>query len=31
MVPNDLTLWGMGTVRQLRPHWMLAEMRLDYE
>jgi glutathione S-transferase len=31
MVPNDLTLWGMGTVRQLRPHWMLAEMGLDYE
>ncbi len=29
--PNGLTLWGMGTVRQLRPHWMLAEMGLDYE
>lgn len=28
--PNDLTLWGMGTVRQLRPHWMLAELGLDY-
>lgn len=30
---NDerLTLWGMGTVRQLRPHWMLAELALDYE
>jgi len=31
MAPNNLTLWGMGTVRQLRPHWMLAEMGLDYE
>ena len=31
MAANDLTLWGMGTVRQLRPHWMLAEMGLDYE
>ena len=29
--PNNLTLWGMGTVRQLRPHWMLAELGLDYE
>ncbi len=29
--PNGLTLWGMGTVRQLRPHWMLAELGLDYE
>jgi glutathione S-transferase len=31
MAPNGLTLWGMGTVRQLRPHWMLAEMGLEYE
>ena len=31
MAPNELTLWGMGTVRQLRPHWMLAEMGLEYE
>ena len=31
MAANDLTLWGMGTVRQLRPHWMLAEMALEYE
>jgi len=31
MAANDLTLWGMGTVRQLRPHWMLAEMGLEYE
>jgi len=29
--PEGLTLWGMGTVRQLRPHWMLAELGLDYE
>lgn len=31
MAANGLTLWGMGTVRQLRPHWMLAELGLDYE
>ncbi len=31
MVASGLTLWGMGTVRQLRPHWMLAEMGLEYE
>jgi glutathione S-transferase len=31
MAANDLTLWGMGTVRQLRPHWMLAELGLEYE
>jgi glutathione S-transferase len=31
MAANDLTLWGMGTVRQLRPHWMLIEMGLEYE
>ncbi len=31
LVPNNLTLWGTGTVRQLRPHWMLAELELDYE
>lgn len=31
MTGTDLTLWGMGTVRQLRPHWMLAEMGLEYE
>lgn len=28
---KDITLWGMGTVRQLRPHWMLAELGLEYE
>jgi glutathione S-transferase len=31
MNENDLTLWGSGTVRQLRAHWMLMEMNLDYE
>jgi len=31
MAGTGLTLWGMGTVRQLRPHWMLAEMGLEYE
>ena len=31
MPGHDLTVWGMVTVRQLRPHWMLAEMGLEYE
>lgn len=31
MPSHDLTLWGMGTVRQLRPHWMLTELGLEYE
>ncbi len=31
MTSHDLTLWGTGTVRQLRPHWMLMELGLDYE
>jgi glutathione S-transferase len=30
MEETDLTLWGMGTVRNLRAHWMLTEMGLDY-
>ena len=30
MGETDLTLWGMGTVRNLRVHWMLKEMKLDY-
>jgi glutathione S-transferase len=25
------TLYGYGTARQLRPHWMLAEMGVDYD
>lgn len=31
MTSRQLTLWGMGTPRQLRAHWMLAELGLDYE
>jgi len=31
MQSNELTLWGIGTVRQMRPHWMLLEMGLEYE
>jgi glutathione S-transferase len=30
MEETDLTLWGMGTVRNLRVHWMLMEMGVDY-
>jgi glutathione S-transferase len=28
---HDLALWGTGTVRQMRPHWMLAEFGLSYD
>lgn len=28
---NKPTLYGYGTARQLRPHWMLAEMGVDYD
>ncbi len=28
---HDLTLWGVGTSRTLRAHWMLLELGLDYE
>jgi glutathione S-transferase len=28
---NDLTLWGVGTSRTLRAHWMLLELGLDYK
>lgn len=28
--PN-LTLWGVGTSRTVRPHWALAELGLKYE
>lgn len=31
MTQGALTLWGMGTVRQLRPHWMLEELGLEYD
>src|SRR5271168_2986378 len=30
-VANDLTLWGAGTFRTIRPHWMLLELGLDYQ
>ena len=30
MAGDDLTLWGVGTPRTLRAHWMLAELGLDY-
>ena len=28
---NNLTLWGVGTSRTMRPHWMLLELGLEYE
>jgi glutathione S-transferase len=28
---NDLTLWGAGTSRTMRTHWMLLELGLDYQ
>jgi glutathione S-transferase len=27
----DLTLWGAGTSRTMRPHWMLLELGLEFE
>ncbi len=27
---HDLTLWGVGTSRTMRAHWMLLELGLDY-
>ena len=30
IAPN-LTLWGVGTSRTVRPHWALAELGLKYE
>jgi glutathione S-transferase len=27
---HDLTVWGVGTSRTIRAHWMLAELGLDY-
>jgi glutathione S-transferase len=29
-VVRDLTLWGTGTARTMRPHWMLLELGLEY-
>lgn len=28
---HDLTLWGLGSSRTMRPHWMLFELGLEYE
>ena len=28
---HDLTLWGVGTSRTMRPHWMLLELGLEYD
>ena len=28
---EDLTLWGVGTSRTMRPHWMLLELGLEYQ
>jgi glutathione S-transferase len=28
---HDLTLWGVGTSRTMRPHWMMLELGLEYE
>jgi len=31
MTGNDLTVWGIGTPRTLRAHWVLAEFGLAYD
>ena len=31
MSKNDLRVWGIGTARTMRAHWMLAEMDIDYD
>jgi glutathione S-transferase len=31
MAAGGLTLWGVGTPRTMRAHWMLIEFGLDYE
>jgi glutathione S-transferase len=28
---HELTLFGIGTSRAMRAHWMLLELGLDYE
>ena len=28
---HDLTVWGVGTSRTMRVHWMLLELGLEYE
>jgi glutathione S-transferase len=30
-MPEDLTLWGVGTSRTMRAHWMLLELGLEYQ
>jgi glutathione S-transferase len=30
-MPEDLTLWGVGTSRTMRTHWMLLELGLEYQ
>lgn len=30
-MPHELTLFGIGTSRTMRAHWMLLELGLDYE
>ena len=30
-MPHELTLFGVGTSRTMRAHWMLLELGLDYE
>src|SRR5208282_5762174 len=31
LMSHDLTLWGAGTARTMRAHWMLLELGLEYE
>ena len=31
MAKSQRRVWGIGTPRTMRPHWMLAELGLDYE
>ena len=31
MAENNLTVWGIGTPRTLRAHWILAEFELEYD
>ena len=31
MIANDLIVWGVGTSRTIRVHWMMAELGLEYE
>ncbi len=31
MSQDDLTVWGIGTTRTMRVHWMLLELGLEYE